>query len=126
MATAKRQTFRDWMYDLIYPEWLKPQQSTQSGLTQQPQPVRPAVPVSGTGTSLSRAASGHTQVTLTPASAPKPQSPPTVLGNDCETGEAVRLTLDERLQGLYVIGATGTGKTTLLLNMILSDIYGNH
>ena len=119
MATAKRQTFREWLHDLLYPEWLKPQQSARSGLTQQPQPVQPPAPVSGTGTPLSHAPSVHPQVTLIPPSSPKPQSPPTVLGDDRETGEAVSLTLDERLQGLYVIGATGTWKTTILLNMIL-------
>jgi Type IV secretion-system coupling protein DNA-binding domain len=126
MATAKRQAFREWMYDHLYPEWLKPQQSARTGLTQQPQSVQPPAPVSGTGTSLSLAANGQAQVALIPASAPKPQSPPTVLGEDIETGETVSLTLNERLQGLYVIGGTGTGKTTLLLNMILSDICSNH
>jgi hypothetical protein len=130
MATAKRQTFREWMYDLFYPEWLKTKQSapspTGAALPKQPQPVQPQAPVSGTGTPLSHAPSVHPQVTLIPPSSPKPQSPPTVLGDDRETGEAVSLTLNERLQGLYVIGATGTGKTTLLLNMILSDIYANY
>jgi hypothetical protein len=47
----------------------------------------------------------------------------TVLGTDAHTGREVSLTLEERFQGLYVIGANGTGKTTLLLQMILSDIY---
>jgi hypothetical protein len=45
-----------------------------------------------------------------------------VLGTDCETGEPVTISLKERLLGLYAIGATGTGKTTLDLNMLLSDI----
>ena len=49
----------------------------------------------------------------------------TVLGTDATTGREVGLTLEERFQGMYVIGATGTGKTTLLENMILSDIYLN-
>lgn len=34
----------------------------------------------------------------------------------------VSLTHDARKQGTYVIGTTGTGKTTLLLNMVLQDI----
>jgi hypothetical protein len=46
----------------------------------------------------------------------------TVLGADIETRERVTISLDERFQGTYCIGSTGTGKTTLLLNMILSDI----
>ena len=35
---------------------------------------------------------------------------------------AVRLTESDRAQHLYVLGATGTGKSTLLFNMILQDI----
>ena len=34
----------------------------------------------------------------------------------------VRLTENDRSQHLYVLGATGTGKSTLLLNMLLQDI----
>jgi len=41
-----------------------------------------------------------------------------VLGTDSKTGAAVTISLKELLQGLYGIGATGTGKTTLDLNMI--------
>jgi hypothetical protein len=33
------------------------------------------------------------------------------------------ISLEERLQHLYLIGQSGTGKTTLLRNLILSDIY---
>jgi hypothetical protein len=89
------------------------------GQTQVPPP-----PVSAPG-SLPPSQSSGPNTLVTVASVPPPQSPPTVLGDDVETGEAVGLTLDERMQGLYVIGATGTGKTTLLLNMILSDISQN-
>jgi hypothetical protein len=46
----------------------------------------------------------------------------TVLGADVATGLEVAITLPARFQGMYGIGATGTGKTTLLLNMVLSDI----
>jgi len=45
-----------------------------------------------------------------------------VLGTDIRTGKAVTISLKELLQGLYGIGATGTGKTTLDLNMIFSFI----
>lgn len=31
---------------------------------------------------------------------------------------------DRRLH-MYILGRTGMGKTTLLLNMIVNDIYGN-
>ena len=58
---------------------------------------------------------------------PKPQASAdnalTVLGTDIQSGKAVATgSLKERFQSLYGIGGTGTGKTTLLLNMVLSDI----
>jgi hypothetical protein len=49
----------------------------------------------------------------------------TTLGTDSATDKEVCITLPARFQGVYCIGATGTGKTTLLLNMILSDIHLN-
>jgi hypothetical protein len=67
--------------------------------------------------------------------APAPQQPNgtaadnelTVLGTDSRTSQdvPVSLSLDERLQSVYAIGANGTGKSTLLLNMVLSDIQQN-
>lgn len=45
-----------------------------------------------------------------------------VLGIDTRTGEKVELGYDERNLGLYVIGAMGTGKSTLLLNLITQDM----
>ena len=33
---------------------------------------------------------------------------------------------DDRRRHMYVIGKTGMGKTTLLENLILSDIYAGH
>lgn len=39
-----------------------------------------------------------------------------------ETSTAIGLTLEERRRHMYIIGATGTGKTTLLLQMIYEDI----
>lgn len=47
---------------------------------------------------------------------------PLVLGKDIITGQLVTLDQEQRLKGLYVIGKTGTGKSTLLVNMILQDI----
>jgi energy-coupling factor transporter ATP-binding protein EcfA2 len=41
---------------------------------------------------------------------------------DTTTGLGVRLGIAERRQGLYVIGKTGTGKSTLLQHLILQDI----
>src|SRR5262249_7154472 len=57
---------------------------------------------------------------------PQPLSPDenarTVLGTDIRTGAAVTISLTQRFQGVFGIGATGTGKTTLDLNMIMADI----
>ena len=33
---------------------------------------------------------------------------------------------DDRRRHMYVIGKTGMGKTTLLENMVLADIYAGH
>src|SRR5918999_6336823 len=51
-----------------------------------------------------------------------PRTASSVLGLDVETGMEVMISLKDRFQGLYGIGATGTGKTTLLTHMILSSI----
>jgi hypothetical protein len=49
------------------------------------------------------------------------------LGGDANNANApVHLSDDARKQGTYVIGTTGTGKTTVLLNMILQDIARRH
>jgi len=45
-----------------------------------------------------------------------------VLGWDEETGKGVELTAKARRQGVYVIGTTGTGKTTLLQNIAYQDM----
>jgi hypothetical protein len=44
------------------------------------------------------------------------------LGLDAENGTPVGLTLDERRQGTYIIGTTGTGKSTILRNIIYQDM----
>src|SRR5689334_5052580 len=47
-----------------------------------------------------------------------------ILGKDAQgnTGTNITLAQRERRRGLYVIGKTGTGKTTLLINLVLQDI----
>jgi hypothetical protein len=52
----------------------------------------------------------------------------TLLGVGTGFGGAVdaRLSQDERLRHVYVVGQTGTGKSTLLLNMALDDIDAGH
>lgn len=49
---------------------------------------------------------------------------PFVLGLNAHLGQEVTVTLsdEQRLRHMHVIGATGTGKSTLLLNMIAGDI----
>lgn len=44
------------------------------------------------------------------------------LGQDVKTGIDVRLNTAERRQGLYVIGKTGMGKSTLLESLIVQDM----
>lgn len=44
------------------------------------------------------------------------------LGRDIQTGKPVELTSEARRQGVYVIGTTGTGKTTLLQNIAYQDM----
>jgi hypothetical protein len=46
----------------------------------------------------------------------------TLLGHDVETGAAVRLTASARARGLYLIGTSGMGKTTLIKNLVVEDI----
>ncbi|MFC2054845.1 type IV secretory system conjugative DNA transfer family protein [Chloroflexota bacterium] len=44
------------------------------------------------------------------------------LGINIEDDSSVQLNLAERRQGTYIIGTTGTGKSTLLKNIILNDM----
>ena len=45
------------------------------------------------------------------------------LGLNAENSSPVGPTLDERRQGMYVIGTTGTGKSNLLRNIIYQDMH---
>ena len=38
----------------------------------------------------------------------------------------VRITVEDRLRHFYIIGQTGTGKTTLMKNMLAQDIIDGH
>ncbi len=44
------------------------------------------------------------------------------LGIDTQTRQRVELPKSSRLQGTYIIGATGSGKSGLLENLIMQDI----
>lgn len=48
----------------------------------------------------------------------------TIIGVNYHQGQEIEVTIsdEQRLRHMYVIGATGTGKTTLLLNTIVQDI----
>jgi hypothetical protein len=45
-----------------------------------------------------------------------------ILGADVKESTDIRISQQERRQGLYIIGTTGTGKSTLIANLILTDI----
>ena len=45
-----------------------------------------------------------------------------VLGIDTQTRQRIDMLKSSRLQGLYIIGATGQGKTGLIENLIIQDI----
>lgn len=47
------------------------------------------------------------------------------LGYTVHDGKPVMLSLDERRQGTYIIGTTGTGKSTLLKNIIFQDMLND-
>lgn len=64
-------------------------------------------------------------------SAPTPSPMPSegiILGDNVYRGIArpVHFALDDRRRHMYLIGQTGTGKTTLFLNMIRQDIAAGH
>jgi hypothetical protein len=45
------------------------------------------------------------------------------LGLSLDDGDTVKVTPKEREQGMYIIGTTGTGKSTLIRNMIYQDMH---
>jgi late competence protein required for DNA uptake (superfamily II DNA/RNA helicase) len=45
-----------------------------------------------------------------------------VFGQDLETHSPVRIVQSARRQGLYIIGVNGTGKSTLIANLIHQDM----
>src|SRR4051794_32485419 len=48
------------------------------------------------------------------------------LGDYSETGKPLFIGDNERRSGLYVLGKSGMGKTTLLVNLIRQDIENGH
>src|SRR5437667_7589112 len=45
-----------------------------------------------------------------------------VLGTDISNNNKITINKSDRLEGTYIIGATGTGKSSLIENLILQDI----
>src|SRR5665213_856388 len=68
-------------------------------------------------------ASSHLRCARHTGSVPPMRTPPPPLVLGARTsGDFEVLVADERLRHLYVVGQTGTGKSTLLLNLIAQDI----
>jgi hypothetical protein len=60
---------------------------------------------------------------------PPPREVPALgasLGVSTDTGQPIRLQTDDRRRHCYVVGQSGTGKSTLFLSMILEDIRQGH
>jgi len=94
-----------------------------------PEPVLNEAPgIPGTPAPVASGQSGQNDRTT--ASVPrKPQwneNTITVLGTDIHSNEEVSISLDDQRLSSAAIGSTGTGKTTLVGNMILSAIRDNH
>lgn len=49
-----------------------------------------------------------------------------ILGRSQETGELITLSQEARSRGVYVVGSTGTGKTTLLQSIAYQDMKAGH
>ena len=52
--------------------------------------------------------------------------PLTSLGLDAQTGEEVRVEDKKRNQGMYLTGSQGTGKSTLIENVLYQDFAKNY
>ena len=52
--------------------------------------------------------------------------PDVILGSGSEIKNIVKISDVERRSGLYIFGAQGTGKTTLLKNLIFQDMKHGH
>jgi hypothetical protein len=57
-----------------------------------------------------------------------PESQATKLGVNCHRGteKHIAVSLDHRLKHVFLIGMTGTGKSTLMLSMLLQDLREGH
>jgi ABC-type lipoprotein export system ATPase subunit len=48
-----------------------------------------------------------------------------VIGRDAVTGVLITLGDLERRRGVYVLGRSGTGKSTLLMSLLLQELQGS-
>jgi len=123
MTPAKRRTVLDWILSLFAPEWPQtPRPSSPPALPQAPVTVVKAPPPPGTGLPLNGAAGSSFATGSRPLPLFPDENACTVLGTDVNSGQEVTISLKELLLALYGIGAMGTGKTTLDLNMIIDFI----
>lgn len=69
----------------------------------------------------------QTKTVIAPAPADLPKEG-TLLGINSYRGAdtEIRISVDDRMRHFYIIGQTGTGKTTLMKNMIMQDINDGH
>lgn len=61
-----------------------------------------------------------------PLRAPSPEGTPLGMGQQYNRTVEVRIPKEARFRHTYVVGQTGTGKSTMLLHMILDDIRAGH
>jgi GTPase SAR1 family protein len=52
--------------------------------------------------------------------------PEAVIGKDAVTGDLITIGDLERRSGLYILGITGTGKTSLMINLMNHDFRQGH
>lgn len=60
------------------------------------------------------------------SNAESPVSEPVAVGRDLETNRLISVSDAARRRGLYVLGRSGTGKSWLLVNLILQDVSHGH
>ncbi len=63
---------------------------------------------------------------IVPDVPPDPVSPALLLGHDIKTGEAISILDSERQAGLNIVGVAGSGKSSSLENIVVTDAINGH